>query len=98
MDIQKKRDGGRLILSIQGRLDAATSPCLESSIKEDFEDIQELELDFSALEYISSAGLRVVLWAHKAMSPKGRFVVRHVKDEVMEIFEMTGFSEIIAFE
>lgn len=93
MNINKELTGTALTLTVSGRLDTLTAPMLEQEIKASCGDITELTLDFQELAYISSAGLRVVLGAHKAM--KGNLVVKNVNEVVMEIFDVTGFSDIL---
>ena len=97
MTIDKKREGNRLVLAVSGRLDTMTAPELENVIKENMDGVEELVLDFKDLEYISSAGLRVVLGARKAMG-EGKFTVRNLCSDVREIFDITGFSDIITIE
>ncbi len=98
MTIDKKKEGNRLVLAVSGRLDTMTAPELESVIKDNMDGVEELILDFKDLEYISSAGLRVVLGARKAMGDKGSFAVRNLCSDVREIFDITGFSDIITIE
>ena len=98
MTIDKKKEGNRLVLAVSGRLDTMTAPELESVIKDNMDGVEELILDFKELEYISSAGLRVVLGARKAMGDKGSFAVRNLCSDVREIFDITGFSDIITIE
>ena len=99
MEIIKKLDGNTLNLKIIGRLDTNTAPELDNDLKNDLEDIMKIELDLKELDYISSAGLRTVLVLHKQMSAKkGNLVVMHPKDEVMEVFDMTGFSSFLNIE
>ena len=98
MTIDKKKEGNRLVLAVSGRLDTMTAPELESVIKDNMDGVEELILDFKDLEYISSAGLRVVLGARKAMGNKGSFAVRNLCSDVREIFDITGFSDIITIE
>ena len=93
MNINKELTGTALTLTVSGRLDTLTAPMLEREIKASCGDITELTLDFQELPYISSAGLRVVLGAHKAM--KGNLVVKNVNEVVMEVFDVTGFSDIL---
>ena len=93
MNINKELTGTALTLTVSGRLDTLTAPMLEQEIKASCGDITELTLDFQELSYISSAGLRVVLGAHKAM--KGNLVVKNVNEVVMEVFDVTGFSDIL---
>ena len=98
MTIDKKFDENQLVVRVEGRLDTTTAPELEASLNESFDTIEELVMDFEALEYISSAGLRVLLAAQKAMNKKGGMKVIGVSDAIMEIFEVTGFSEILTIE
>lgn len=95
MEIKKTIEGKTLTLEIDGRLDTLTSPTLQNEINSSIEGIENLVLDFKKLVYISSAGLRVVLSAQKEMNVRGSMVVKNCSQEVMEIFEMTGFSEIL---
>lgn len=99
MTIGKTLDGTTLTMSLEGRLNTSTAPELEAEIKESTTDVTSLIMDFKELEYISSAGLRVILSAQKIMNAKGgSMVVRNVRDTVKEIFEVTGFSSIITIE
>lgn len=99
MTIEKNLDGQTLTMSLIGRLNTSTAPELESEIKDSTADANDLVLDFTELEYISSAGLRVILSAQKLMNAKGgSMVVKNVRDTVKEIFEVTGFSSIITIE
>ena len=98
MTIDKKAEGKRLELKVSGRLDSMTAPELESVIKDSLDGVEELVLDFENLEYISSAGLRVVLGARKAMGDSGSFAVKNLCSDVREIFDITGFSDIITIE
>ena len=98
MTIDKKAEGKRLELKVSGRLDTMTAPELESVIKNSLDGVDELVLDFENLEYISSAGLRVVLGARKAMGDSGSFAVKNLCSDVREIFDITGFSDIITIE
>ena len=97
MTIDRRQDGDRLTIALTGRLDTATAPQLEKELK-DLSGVTGVTLDFSALEYISSAGLRVLLSAHKALSGKGGLKVTHVSELVNEVFEVTGFSDILTIE
>jgi len=97
MTIEKKMENGKMILKISGRLDTQTAPELEKTM-EDMEDCKELILDMAELEYISSAGLRVILKAQKLMNTKGEMKLTGVNESVMEVFEITGFSDILIFE
>ena len=98
MTIDKAKNGTRLTTAPKGRLDTTTSPDLEAELKASLDSVTELTMDFSELDYISSAGLRVLLAAHKAMSGKGGMKVTHVNEIVGEIFEVTGFSDILTIE
>ena len=98
MDIQKTKNDTTLTLTIQGRIDTTTAPQLEAEVKADVEGITELRLDFADVAYISSAGLRVLLSAQKLMNRQGRMVLLHVNESVMEIFEVTGFVDILTIE
>jgi len=98
MTINKTLDGQKLVLTVEGRLDTTTAPELESVIKTSLEGIEELVFDFAELEYISSAGLRVLLSAQKVMNAQGTMVVKNISETVDEIFEVTGFSDILTIE
>lgn len=98
MTIDKKLNGSDLTFALEGRLDTMTFPQLEKEVKENIEGITDLTFDFAKLEYISSAGLRVLLSAQKTMMRQGNMVVRNVSDEIMEIFEVTGFTDILTIE
>ena len=98
LDIKKKQEGSRLEFALEGRLDTITAPQLEEEVKASIDDITELGFDFSGLAYVSSAGLRVLLSAQKTMNEKGSMVVKNVSDEIQEIFDVTGFSDILTIE
>lgn len=98
MTINKTKDGKALTLAVEGRLDTITAPDLEAVLKEELDDVEELTFDFSSLEYISSAGLRVLLSAQKRMNAQGSMKVTGVSEIIMEIFEVTGFSDILTIE
>ena len=95
MEIKANKNGSTLELSIVGRIDTTTAPQLEAELKREISGVTELLLDFSGVEYISSAGLRVLLSAQKVMNRQGKMVLSHVDEAVMEIFEVTGFSDIL---
>lgn len=95
MTITKTAENGMLRIALEGRLDTNTAPQLETELKTSLSGISELELDFSGLEYISSAGLRVLLAAQKTMSRQGKMTIRNVNETIMEVFEITGFVEIL---
>ncbi|MBR5231473.1 MAG: STAS domain-containing protein [Clostridia bacterium] len=98
MTINKNAIGTQTTLEIIGRLDTTTSPELEAAVDACFADTQTLILDFHGLEYISSAGLRVLLKAQKGMAQKGSMKVLNVNETIMEVFEITGFSDILTIE
>ena len=99
LDIKKKQDGSRLEFALEGRLDTITAPQFEEEVKASIDGITELVFDFSGLAYVSSAGLRVLLSAQKTMNEKkGSMVVKNVSDEIQEIFDVTGFSDILTIE
>ena len=98
MTITKKQNGTALEIALEGRLDTMTAPELEAELSKSLSGAESLTLDFSKLEYISSAGLRVLLAAHKAMMGKGGMKVVHVNDVVQEVFEVTGFADILTIE
>ena len=98
LDIKKTLEGSALNVVLDGRLDTTTAPELEQQIKDDIEGVKELTFDMEKLDYISSAGLRVLLSCQKIMTKQGSMVVKNVSEEVMEIFEVTGFSDILTIE
>ncbi|MBQ8135273.1 MAG: STAS domain-containing protein [Clostridia bacterium] len=95
MTIESKKDAGKLTLTITGRLDTSTAPKLEEELKASYDGVTELVFDLAKLEYISSAGLRVLLSAQKTMNKQGSMKVINVGEEIMEIFEITGFTDIL---
>ena len=98
MTIKKEQNGSALLLSLEGRLDTTTAPELEAVFKTSLLDITALTLDFAELVYLSSAGLRVILAAQKQMNNQGKMVVKNVSEAIMEIFEVTGFVDILTIE
>ncbi len=98
MTIEIKKNNQETIIEIVGRLDTITAPALDKTINEDIGDAQNLVLDVKGMEYISSAGLRVLLAAQKKMQKIGSMKVTGVCEEVMEVFEMTGFADILVIE
>ena len=98
MTIEKKVNGNALEIALEGRLDTMTAPELEAELNQSLGSADSLTLDFSKLEYISSAGLRVLLSAHKIMSAKGGMKVTKVNEIVQEVFEVTGFADILNIE
>lgn len=97
MNIIKTVDGSAMNIVLEGRLDTSTAPQLEKELRT-LGDTTELTLDFAALEYLSSAGLRVLLAAQKVMNRQGKMVLRHVNETIMEVFEVTGFIDILTIE
>ena len=98
MEIIKNRVDNNLDLALIGRLDTTTAPELEAVVKENVEGVTALTLDFAKLEYISSAGLRILLASQKIMNKQGTMVIRNVNADIMEVFEITGFSDILTVE
>ena len=98
MTLEIKRSTDELILEITGRLDTITAPALDKTINENFSEIKSLILDFKLLEYISSAGLRVLLGAQKKMQQIGAMKLINVCETVMDVFEITGFADILTIE
>lgn len=98
MTINKTQNGEELILSVEGRLDTTTAPQLDSEIKNNIEGKKTLILDFEKLEYISSAGLRVLLSAQKTMNKQGKMILKNINDTVREVFDITGFLDILTIE
>ena len=98
LNINKETDGNNLTIALSGRLDTTTAPELEGELKASLDGVTALIMDCKELEYISSAGLRVLLSAQKTMNKQGSMVVRNASDAVKEIFEVTGFSDILTIE
>lgn len=98
MTIHKQQDGSKLTIALEGRLDTVTSPELENELKQSLDGVTDLTLDFAKLDYISSAGLRVLLATQKAMNRQGSMKVVHVNEVVNEVFEVTGFTDILTIE
>ena len=98
MTINKTQNGTALTIAVQGRLDTITAPEMEKVLKDSLVGVTDLTLDFSALEYVSSAGLRVLLAAHKTMAGQGTMKLIHVNEVVGEILEVTGFTDILTVE
>ncbi|MBQ6153562.1 MAG: STAS domain-containing protein [Ruminococcus sp.] len=98
MKIAKTLNGKELTVALEGRLDSSTAPELEHSLKESLDGIESLVFDFKELNYISSAGLRVLLSAQKTMNHHGSMKIRNVSEPIMEIFEVTGFLDILTIE
>ena len=98
MIIDKQLNGSELTLALNGRLDTTTAPELENAIKENIAGVTNLVMDFAGLEYLSSAGLRVILSAQKTMNKQGEMVIRNVNETINEVFEITGFIDILTIE
>ena len=98
MTIEKNLNGTELTIVITGRLDTTTAPQLEAEFKQSISGVEKLVLDFASLEYLSSAGLRVLLAAQKVMNKQGEMVVKNVNETISEIFEVTGFSDVLTIE
>ena len=98
MTITKNKEGGKLTVFLNGRLDTLTAPELEAELNAELDGVSELVLDFTDLAYISSAGLRVLLSAQKKMAGKGDFRITGANETVREVFDITGFSDILTIE
>lgn len=98
MTINKTQNGSELKLDLTGRLDTTTAPQLEAELKKSIGGVENLILDFAELDYISSAGLRVLLSAQKVMNKQGKMVIRHINETIAEVFEVTGFADILTVE
>ena len=98
MMINKTLNGTELMMTLTGRLDTTTAPQLEAEFKQNIAGVTKLVLDFAALEYLSSAGLRVLLAAQKVMNKQGEMIIRNVNETIHEIFDVTGFIDILTIE
>ena len=99
MKIEQVKDGNALNLKLEGRLDTITAPSLEAVLADTLDSADAVTMDFSTLEYISSAGLRVLLGAQKQLNKKqGSMIIKNVNPTIMEVFEITGFSDILTIE
>lgn len=98
MTIDKKTNGTELEITLTGRLDTTTAPMLETEVTSGISGIEKLILNFENLEYISSAGLRVILAAQKIMNEQGKMIIRNAGSGIMEVFEITGFLDILTIE
>ena len=98
MNITKQVNGSQLTVALEGRLDTTTSPELETELKTSLSGVTDLTFDFAELKYISSAGLRVLLSTQKIMNRQGSMTITNVNETVMEVFEATGFSDILTIE
>ena len=98
LNIEKKACGKELVLNLEGRLDTLSSPELEKVLREELNDVSDLTIDMEKLEYISSAGLRVLLLGQKRMRTEGSMKIKNVNETIQEIFEVTGFNDILTIE
>ncbi|MEG0329072.1 MAG: STAS domain-containing protein [Longicatena sp.] len=98
MEINKTLNKTELVITVSGRLDTTTAPDLEVELKSSLDNIDSLIMDFTDLDYISSAGLRVLLFAQKTMNKQGKMVIRHVNDTILEVLQITGFIDILTVE
>ena len=98
MTIEKNLNGTELTIAITGRLDTTTAPQLEAEFTQSITGVEKLVLDFASLEYLSSAGLRVLLAAQKVMNKQGEMIIKNVNETINEIFEVTGFIDILTIE
>lgn len=98
LDIKKNIQNGKALFALTGRLDTTTAPELEKEIKSSLDGVTDLTLDMKDLDYISSAGLRVLLAAQKLMDKQGKMTILNANDVIMEIFEVTGFSDILTID
>lgn len=98
MNIIKTTEGTTLNLVLEGRLDTTTAPKLEAELKGSMDGVTKLNMDFEKLEYLSSAGLRVILAAQKTMNKQGKMIIRHINETIREVFEVTGFIDILTIE
>jgi len=98
MNIKQNREGNKLTVSINGRVDTSTAPELLEQLKEAMKDIEDLVLDLAGVDYISSAGLRVILYAQKTMNDQGSLTLINVNSDIMDTFELTGFTDILTIK
>jgi len=98
MTIEKKLTNNELVIELEGRLDTTTAPRLEEELKNSIDGAEKLVLDFKKLDYLSSAGLRVILAAQKIMNKQGEMIIKNVNETISEIFEVTGFADILTIE
>ena len=98
MIVEKNLEGAEFNVKVIGRLDTTTAPELEKELTENIDGVSKLVFDFSDLEYLSSAGLRVILQAQKIMNKQGEMTVKNVNETIMEIFEVTGFTDFLTIE
>lgn len=98
MTVKQKKENNKLTIYISGRVDTTTAPDLSEYLKDALNGVQELVLDLKEVDYVSSAGLRVILFAQKTMNAQGSMVVTNVNNDIMETFELTGFTDILTIK
>ena len=98
MDLNTEKNGAELTVHLSGELNTITAPELSALLDKELSDVQNLKMDFAECDYVSSAGLRVLLAAQKVMNRQGEMIVKNVNETIMEIFEVTGFSDILTIE
>ena len=98
MNIIQNKNGNELVVALEGRLDTTTAPQLDQALQTALTGVSSLIFDFAALDYLSSAGLRVLLASQKKMRRQGKMLIRHVNETIMEVFEVTGFIDILTIE
>lgn len=98
LNVHKEGQGDKLLVRLEGRLDSNTAPSLKDDLISSIEDVHELTLDFDELDYVSSAGLSVILSTQKRMLRQGSMTVKNVNEQIMEVFELTGFADILTIE
>jgi anti-sigma B factor antagonist len=98
LNIKQEKDGEKLTVALEGRLDTTSAPQLDKELSTLGDDVKELVFDIKYLDYVSSAGLRILLSMHKTMNARGRMVLRGANENVMEVFEVTGFANILNIE
>ena len=98
MNIEKNRQNNQLNVALEGRLDTASAPEFETVVRNELAGVETLVIDMKKLQYTSSAGLRIILFAQKTMNKQGKMILRNVSDDVMEVFEMTGLVDLLTIE
>lgn len=98
LKMDKNADGSALTVFIEGSIDTVTAPALEEELNRQCEGVKELTLDFAKVDYVSCAGLRVIMGADQQMSESGKMILKNVNEDVREVFEMTGFDELLNIE
>ncbi len=98
MEIKESRNGDKLVLEVEGRIDTTTTPKLFEVLQNNVSGLKELVIDLKGVDYVSSAGLRFLLSAQKTLNNQGKMIVKNVDKNVMEVFELTGFNEILTIE